>query len=136
MRSKELSFQYQKPVALCYFTDEEESAYVKRTIDYPIFTEPSEALGAWLFPGALSKTKHSKRTPFSYPIERARAKFLLQKARGEKRDLLLPEAFEVLQAYGIPVADYRVVDRKEDLIKAMGQIEGPLALKSSLQDLT
>ena len=35
----------------------------------------------------------------------------------------------MLQAYGIPVADYRVVDRNEDLKKAMGQIEGPVALK-------
>jgi acyl-CoA synthetase (NDP forming) len=62
-------------------------------------------------------------------VEGARVKFLLQKARGEKRDLLLPEAFEVLQAYGISVADYRVVDREEDLKKVMGQIEGPVALK-------
>jgi acyl-CoA synthetase (NDP forming) len=35
----------------------------------------------------------------------------------------------VLQAYGIPVADYRVIYRKEDLRKAMSQIEGPVALK-------
>jgi acetyltransferase len=127
---KELSFQYQKPVALCYFTDEEESAYVKRTIDYPIFTEPSEALGAL----AVSREHYRKQNvsrekPPVYPVEGARAKFLLQKARGEKRDLLLPEAFEVLQAYGIPAADYRVVDREENLRKVMDQIEGPFALK-------
>jgi acetate---CoA ligase (ADP-forming) len=127
---KELSLQYQKPVALCYFTDEEELAYVKRTIDYPIFTEPSEALGAL----AVSREHYRKQNilrekPQIYPVEGARVKFLLQKAQGEKRDLLLPEAFEVLQAYGIPVADYRVVDRNEDLQKAMGQIEGPVALK-------
>ena len=35
----------------------------------------------------------------------------------------------MLQAYGIPVADYQVVYRKEDLKKAMSQIEGPVALK-------
>ena len=127
---KELSVQYQKPVALCYFTDEEELAYVKRTIDYPIFTEPSEALGAL----AVSREHYRKQNilkekPPTYPVEGVRAKFLLQKAKGEKRDLLLPEAYEVLQAYGIPVADYRVVDRNEDLKKAMGQIEGPVALK-------
>ena len=127
---KELSLQYQKPVALCYFTDEEELAYVKRTIDYPIFTEPSEAFGAL----AVSREHYRKQNilkekPQIYPVEAPRVKFLLQKAKGEKRDLLLPEAFEVLRAYGIPVADYRVVDREEDLQKAMGQIEGPVALK-------
>jgi acetyltransferase len=127
---KELSFQYQKPVALCYFTDEEELAYVKRTIDYPIFTEPSEALGAL----AVSREHYRKQNILReklpvYPVEAARAKSLLQKARAEKRVLLLPEAYEVLRAYGIHVADYQVVNRKEDLKKAMSQIEGPVALK-------
>jgi len=35
---------------------------------------------------------------------------------------------EVLHAYGIPVADYQVIHRKEDLKKVMNQ-EGPFALK-------
>jgi acyl-CoA synthetase (NDP forming) len=127
---KDLSFHYQKPVALCYFTEEEELAYVKRTLDYPIFTEPSEALGAL----AVSRNHYRKQTilkekPPIYPVEDGRAKPLFQKAKAEKRDLLLPEAYEVLQAYGIPVADYRVVYRKEDLKKAMSQIEGPVVLK-------
>jgi acetate---CoA ligase (ADP-forming) len=127
---KELSFHYQKPVALCYFTEEEELAYVKRTFDYPIFTEPSEALGAL----AVSRDHYRKQNilkekPPIYAVEGGRAKTLLQKAKEEKRDLLLPEAYEVLKAYGIPVADYQVVYRKEDLKKAMSQIEGPVALK-------
>jgi acetyltransferase len=107
---KELSLHHQKPVALCYFTEEEELAYIKRTIDYPIFTEPSEALGAL----AVSRDHYRKQfvlkeKPPIYPVDGNRAKTLLQRAKGEKRDLLLPEAFEVLQAYGIPVADYQVV---------------------------
>ena len=127
---KELSFHHQKPVALCYFTEEEELAYVKRTLDYPIFTEPSEALGAL----AVSREHYRKQNilkekPPLYPVENARAKRLFQKATGEKRDLLLPEAYEVLQAYGIQVADYQAVYRQEDLKKAMSQIEGPVALK-------
>jgi len=134
---KELSFHYQKPVALCYFTEEEELAYVKRTLDYPIFTEPSEALGAL----AVSRDHYRKQNilkekPPIYPVEGGRAKTLLQKAKAEKRDLLLPEAYEVLQAYGIPVADYQVVYRKEDLKKAMGQIEGPVALKIISQKIS
>jgi len=36
---------------------------------------------------------------------------------------------EVLQAYGIPVADYQVVYRKEDLRRAMAKLKGPVALK-------
>ena len=127
---KELSFHHQKPVALCYFTEEEELAYVKRTMDYPIFTEPSEALGAL----AVSRDHYRKQIilkekPPLYPVDGPRARRLLQKANDEKRDLLLPEAYELLQAYGIPVADYQVVSRKEELKKALGQMEGPVALK-------
>jgi acyl-CoA synthetase (NDP forming) len=77
-----------------------------------------------------------KEKPPIYPVENARAKRLFQKAMGEKRDLLLPEAYEVLQAYGIPVADYQVVYRKEDLKKAMSQIEGPVALKIVSQKIS
>ena len=127
---KELSFHHQKPVALCYFTEEEELAYVKRTLDYPIFTEPSEALGAL----AVSREHYRKqivlkeKPPF-YPVDTPRVKQLLQKAKEERRDLLLPEACDVLRAYGISVADYRVVHRKEELKDTMGQLEGPVALK-------
>ena len=127
---KELSFRHRKPVALCYFTEEEELAFIKRTFDYPIFTEPSEALSAL----AVSREYYRKQNilrekPPTYRVDRGRVKHLLQKATGEKRDLLLPEAYEVLQAYGIPVADYQVVHQKEDLKKAMNKIRVPVALK-------
>jgi acetyltransferase len=127
---KELSFFHKKPVALCYMTDEEELANIKRALDYPIFTEPSEALGAL----AVSREHYKKQNilkekPLIFSVNRGQVKQLFQKAKREKRDLLLHEAFKVLQAYGIPVADYQVVHRKEDLRKAMDQFEGPVALK-------
>ncbi len=127
---KDLSFRYQKPVALCYVTEEEELAYIKRTFDYPIFTEPSEALGALAVSRDHDRKQHIlKEKPPVYPVDHGRARRLFQKAKAEKRDPLLPEAYEVLQAYGIRVADYRAVYRREDLKKAMRQIEGPVALK-------
>ncbi len=127
---KELSFRHRKPVALCYFTEEEELAFIKRTFDYPIFTEPSEALSAL----AVSRDHYRKQNilkekPPTYRADRGRVKHLFQKAAGEKRNLLLPEAYEVLQAYGIPVADYQVVHQKEDLKKVMNKIKAPVALK-------
>jgi acyl-CoA synthetase (NDP forming) len=127
---KELSFRHKKPVALCYFTEEEELAFIKRTFDYPIFTEPSEALSALAVSREYFRKQNIlKEKPPTYRVDRGRVKHLLQKAAGEKRDLLLPEAYEVLQAYGIPVADYQVVHQKEDLKKVMNKIRGPVALK-------
>jgi acetyltransferase len=127
---KDLSIQYQKPVALQYNTDEEELAYIKRALDYPIFAEPEDALMAL----AVSRDHYKKlnilkEKPTSFPVRRDRVEHLFQKARAEERDLLLPEAFEVLQAYGIPVADYQVVRKKENLKKSMKELEGPVALK-------
>lgn len=127
---KELSLRYQKPVALQYNTDEEELAYIKRALDYPIFTEPEDALTAL----AISKDYYrrltaSKEDPPLYPIDRSRAALVLQKAIGEKRDPLLPEAMEMLQAYGISVADYQVVYRKEDLQQAIEKTGFPAAMK-------
>jgi acyl-CoA synthetase (NDP forming) len=128
--AKELSFRYQKPVAFCYLTEEEELAYIKRAFDYPIFIEPEDALSAL----AISREHHRKRKisrekPPSYSVDRSHVKRLIHKAKKEKRDPVLPEAFEVLQAYGIPVAGYQVVHQKEDLKKAIHKIKGPVALK-------
>ncbi|MBS3917421.1 MAG: acetate--CoA ligase family protein [Deltaproteobacteria bacterium] len=127
---KELSSRYQKPVALQYNTDEEELAYIKRALDYPIFTEPEDALTAL----AISRDHYrrlttSKEHPPSYPINQSRVASILQQAMGEKRDLLLPEAIEVLQACGISVADYQMVHRKEDLGQAIEKIGFPAAMK-------
>jgi acetate---CoA ligase (ADP-forming) len=128
--AKGLSLQYQKPVAFCYLTEEEELAFIKRAFDYPIFIEPEDALSALAISREhYRKQKISKEKPPSYSVDRGRVKRLLQKAEKEKRDLILPEAFKVLQAYGIPVADYQVVHQKEDLKKVMNQIKVPVALK-------
>jgi acetyltransferase len=127
---RELSFRHQKPVVLCYMTEEEELAFIKRTFDYPIFTEPSEALSAL----AISRDHYRKQNilkekPPSYRVDRDRVKRILQKAKKEKRDFLLPEAFEVLQVYGIPVAPYRVIHQKNDLKKAIKEVGSPAVLK-------
>jgi acetyltransferase len=126
---RELASQYQKPVALCYFTEEEELAIIKRVFDYPIFTEPEDALTALAVSrDYYRKQKISKEKPPSYSADRRQVKLLIQKAKKAKREFILPEALEVLQAYGIPVADYQVIHRKEELKKAMNR-EGSFALK-------
>jgi acyl-CoA synthetase (NDP forming) len=127
---KDLSFRYQKPVALQYVTDEEELAYIKRALDYPIFAEPEDALTAL----AISRDHYRKlnilkeKPPF-FSVNRDRVSLLFEKAKTEERDLLLPEAFDVLQAYGISVADSQVVQGKEDLRTALERLGKPAVLK-------
>ncbi len=129
--AKEFSQRYQKPVAFCYLTEEEELAYIKRAFDYPIFTEPEDALSALAISREhyYRKQRISKESPPSYSVDRGRVRRLIQKAKREKRDPILPEAFEIFQAYGIPVADYQVMHEKKDLREVMDAMEGPVALK-------
>jgi acyl-CoA synthetase (NDP forming) len=105
-------------------------AYIKRALDYPIFAEPEDALMAL----AVSRDHYRKlnilkEKPAFLPVNRDRVEHLFQKARAEERDLLLPGAFEVLEAYGISVADYQVVQAKGDLHKAIEKLGKPVALK-------
>jgi len=127
---KELASRYEKPVALQYNTDEEELAYIKRALDYPIFTEPEDALTAL----AISRDYYRRLTtlkeePPLFSVERDRASRVIQKAIEERRDPLLQESMEILQAYGIPVADYQVVYKKEELKQAIGKVGIPAAMK-------
>lgn len=128
--AKELSFRYQKPVAFCYLTDEEELAFIKRTFDFPIFIEPEDALSAL----AVSREHYQKRNLSKekhvlYSIDFERARRLIRKARKEKRDPTLPEALEIIHAYGIPVAEYQVVLKKEDLNQAFEKTGFPVVMK-------
>ncbi|NWG03311.1 MAG: acetate--CoA ligase family protein [Syntrophaceae bacterium] len=128
--AQELSFRYQKPVAFCYLTEEEELAYIKRAFDYPIFIEPEDALSALAISREhYRKRKISREKPPTYSVHRAHITQLILKTHRAKKELLLPEAFEILKAYGIPVADYQLVQKKEELKKALNEIKGPVALK-------
>lgn len=134
---KELSHRYQKPVALQYNTDEEELAYIKRALDYPIFTEPEDALTAL----AISRDHYRKLNIPKEKIppitgDRDRISNLFKRAREEQKDPLLPEALEVLQAYGIRVADYQVVRKKQDLKQAIEKTGFPVAMKIISQNIS
>jgi len=127
---KDLSFRYQKPVALCYLADEEEQAFVKRSIDYPIFNEPEDGLGA-LAASRDYYCRHpiARRVSPKCSVKRSRVRQILQKAREEKRDLLLTEALDVLQAYGIPAAKGTMAYSTSDVRRGMKKVGAPVALK-------
>lgn len=134
---KELSFRYQKPVALQYNTDEEELAYIKRALDYPIFTEPEDALTALAISRDYYRRLTTSKEEFPlYPVDRSRTAYILQKATEEKRDPLLPEAMELLQAYGVSVSDYQAVYQKEGLPQALKKVGFPVAMKVISSDIS
>ena len=54
---------------------------------------------------------------------------LIKKARGEDRNLLEPEAMELLRDYGILVPPFQVAESEEQAIAAARAIGGPVVLK-------
>lgn len=113
---KDLSFRYKKPVALCLLTDEEELACIKRIIDFPIFSEPNEALGALAVSRDFYRKQEISNGEFPYfQVDKTSVRKIINQAKQEKRDLILPEVFEILRLYGISVAEYKVAKRKDEI---------------------
>jgi len=63
------------------------------------------------------------------------ASALLARALAEPGWLALDAAARVLEAYGIPLAPWRLVGRPADAGKAAGELRGPLALKAVASSL-
>jgi acetyltransferase len=147
---QELSQKYNKPVALCPFSEgEEEILSLKKELEYPTFSEIDEAMEAL----AVSRDYYHRSR------KRGRAKgadesiaqpgFAIQaisppRPKDELQDLLLPpdcksgerdgammihQALEVCQGYGIPVAEWVTASSPGEALEAAERLGYPLALK-------
>ncbi len=129
---EKLSAQYNKPVAVCVFTDNEEMAYLKRNIGYPIFVMPEEAIRALQLSrdyGRELRRVHASEPIPTYSVDRELVEEFVQKAIQEERDLLLPEATAVLGHYGIPVVQGAVARTESEVRECAGRIGFPVAIK-------
>jgi len=129
---EKLSAQYNKPVALCVFTDNEEMAYLKRNIGYPIFEMPEEAVRALQLSRDYGRELRSVRAgePIpSYQVERGPVEQLVSNAVQEKRDLLLHEAAAVLGHYSIPVVQGAVARTESEARDSACRMGFPVAIK-------
>jgi len=129
---EKLSAQYNKPVAVCVFTDNEELVYLKRHIRYPIFVTPEEAIRALQLSrdyGRELRRVHGGEQIPTYTVERAPVDKLVRRAIEEDRDLLLHEAAAVLGHYGIPMAQGAVARTEAEARECARRIGFPVAIK-------
>jgi acyl-CoA synthetase (NDP forming) len=147
---QELSQKYNKPIALCPFSEgEEEILSLKKELEYPTFSEIDEAMEAL----AVSRDYYCqsrKRGEVEGADDLiARPGFAIQAIsplhpKDELQDLLLPpdlqsalgdgtvmvhQALEICQGYGIPVAEWATVSRPEEALETAKRVGYPLALK-------
>jgi acetyltransferase len=136
---RDLVAKYNKPVALCPFSEgEEEILSLKKELEYPTFSEIDEAMETL----AVSRDYHQSR-------KRGRAKGTAEsisplRPKDELQDLLHPpdcksdgwdgalmihRALEVCQGYGIPVAEWATASSPEEALEVADRLGYPLALK-------
>jgi acyl-CoA synthetase (NDP forming) len=137
---KELSRAYDTPIALCYFTEMEEIADLEKELDYPIFTEVDEAVKAlaasrdhylWRREMEAARARQDTRVGNASADAPAEAlpevRRILERSKG--RPLMIHEALELCQAYGIPVAPWALAADVGEALRLAEQVGYPLALK-------
>jgi acyl-CoA synthetase (NDP forming) len=131
-RMIELSKNYDKPVAIYVSTEDQEVIYLKKNLPHPIFTQVVETVRAL----ELNRRYHAQKERVQRPVEiasfaadRTSARSLLDKARAERRDLLLHEAAEILRLYGIPIVRGIPVAEETEVIRAARELGFPVAMK-------
>lgn len=94
----------------------------------------ARALGAmWRYRQWLDRPIAEVRR-FDADTSRAR-EIILGALRAERERLTVPEAFEVLECYGIPVAQYQIARTEEELVEAVKAVGYPAVLKAVSQDI-
>jgi len=97
---------------------------------------------AYIFPESATRAlgamnRHARwverpvQAPARFPVEATAVRQILDQVQAEGRDRLLePEAYAVLEAYGIPVIPHRFVRSAEEAVSAFGALGGgPVVMK-------
>ena len=126
---EEFSFAHGKPVAACVSTDEQELSALRRTLPNPVFTAPQDAVAALAL---LRDFDHQARPTLELPggaIDLERARRVIDRASAQRRPVLLHEGLELLEAAGLAVAPYSVVETREEAEVAAEELGQPIVLK-------
>mgnify|MGYP001040432359 FL=1 len=128
----ELVKKYDKPVAFYVSTSAQEVVNLKATYPFPIFTQVVETVRAlemsYAFHTGMGKA-HAADDISTFSVKRARVRSLLGSAQAVGRDLLLTEALEVLEHYGIPTLRSIMAATVDEAVAAAEQIGYPVAVK-------
>lgn len=133
---------YDKPVAYYMSTAAAEVVYLKQTYDFPIFTQVVETVRALAMSHYYYYRQQALHAPASAPGEpRVRAGEkqvgeLIARARQAGRDLLLPEALQALEAYGLPVSPSALASSPAQAAEAAGRLGFPAVLKVAAERIS
>ena len=133
---EELAQKWQKPVGVCVVTADSEISYVKRHIDYPIFTSPEEAAESLY----LSYMKEWWSRVHDEPIlpitaDRDRARDIINTALENQGWLSMAQGFRLLDAYGVDTIAWKEIRGEESAVSAAEELGYPVVLKADLPSI-
>jgi acyl-CoA synthetase (NDP forming) len=125
-----LAERSEKPIAVCVFTMKDELDYCRKSVKYPIFTDPRQALKAL----KISREFHERRP---LPLSEKRPSVIdIGLARRELDAVPIgpipPERLaRILAAYGIPLVSWAAVESEQEAESAARSLGFPVALKTA-----
>ena len=131
-RLEALSKKSNKPVAVYVSANSAEVSSFRQDLDFPIFTHIVEMFRALKLDFEHSQEMadvESRELGPSFDVEKSTVQRLLDTAANEKRDLLLNEAIDVLESYGIPTIRGLAASSAEEAAEAAESLGFPVAMK-------
>lgn len=138
----EVSRLARKPIVCNFMTDlSQERFQITRDIlkqgGVPFYANPSDAAKAL---GALTKYGRIRQREIgraeTFTVDTARAKRIIDQAKAAGRNVLsATDVYTVFEAYGIPVAPWRVVDNADEAVAAAEAIGFPVVVKVDCEEI-
>lgn len=126
------SQQYHKPVAYYLSAAAQEITYLKQHYDFPVFTAVVETMRALQISHrhcCQSLQAHSAEPAPGLEVKTQAVRRFVDTASREGRNLLLSEALQALELYGIPTVHGRFARSVEEAQAAAQEMGYPVALK-------
>lgn len=128
--AQRVSENHSKPVMVCLAPEYDEWFLMKHTTDFPVFSDPDEALKALAvsFRHHIFRARKRNSCSKTYEVQERSGLGLSDLPRPTM--LMKPdEVFDLLRTYHMPVAEYATVKSIEDALVEAKRIGYPVALK-------
>lgn len=131
---KPIMDRHNKPIAFCLFTTNKELLLHKKSIELPIFNDPWEAIKA--LNAAMNFSQREIQPFIGNPqsgIGMPRARVLIDEVSEKETGKQLPAAlsYQLLAAYGIHVAPWRIVENADMIMASLEELGFPVVLKTA-----
>lgn len=138
-RLEALSRKVNKPVAVYVSANLSEIAELRKQLDFPIFTQIVEMFRAlkldYEYTLKVNQAKNVESPPV-FDVARDNVRHLIDTAREAGRDLLLDEAIDAIETYGISAINSLTASTAEEAVAAARRAGYPVAMKVVSEDIS